>query len=322
VRHLEVIERFGRFPHRNNMLHRVNTESELAFLRNPMFRFDLPLHKDKSGRIVFGRSARHLFHVAKCALKLCKPFAPRLSRSLSLQIPTDDNHQIQVIPLPSSKNSNGRIISMVSGPVHFVLSVDDDFGSVSDESSHDLPTPDNDCFSMKSESGVPSIIPKRQRSQEKFSWDVSSSESFDPPVLSSPATSPIAAPIAAPIASSATSSATSAISSFPTSPPFPISSFPTSSVMLSSDISPPTPALASSSLSLFGAFEKQEQKHEQKQEQKQEQKHEQKHEQKQEQKKQKNKRNKRNKQKTKNTKAQALGLENFMIGDRAEYRGI
>jgi uncharacterized protein (DUF924 family) len=39
VRHLEVIERFGRFPHRNAVLGRVSTEAERAFLEQPGSRF-------------------------------------------------------------------------------------------------------------------------------------------------------------------------------------------------------------------------------------------------------------------------------------------
>ena len=35
VRHQEVIERFGRFPHRNTVLGRVSTPVELAFLKQP-----------------------------------------------------------------------------------------------------------------------------------------------------------------------------------------------------------------------------------------------------------------------------------------------
>lgn len=35
VRHALVIERFGRFPHRNAALARVSTDAELAFLREP-----------------------------------------------------------------------------------------------------------------------------------------------------------------------------------------------------------------------------------------------------------------------------------------------
>lgn len=35
VRHLEVIQRFGRFPHRNAALGRASTEEELAFLKQP-----------------------------------------------------------------------------------------------------------------------------------------------------------------------------------------------------------------------------------------------------------------------------------------------
>ncbi len=39
VRHLEVIARFGRFPHRNDVLGRASTAQELAFLAQPGSRF-------------------------------------------------------------------------------------------------------------------------------------------------------------------------------------------------------------------------------------------------------------------------------------------
>lgn len=35
LRHAKVIERFGRYPHRNAVLGRVSTDAELAFLREP-----------------------------------------------------------------------------------------------------------------------------------------------------------------------------------------------------------------------------------------------------------------------------------------------
>jgi uncharacterized protein (DUF924 family) len=38
-RHRDVIERFGRFPHRNDILDRVSTAAELAFLQQPGSRF-------------------------------------------------------------------------------------------------------------------------------------------------------------------------------------------------------------------------------------------------------------------------------------------
>jgi uncharacterized protein (DUF924 family) len=38
-RHAEVIERFGRFPHRNEVLGRVSTADETAFLQQPGSRF-------------------------------------------------------------------------------------------------------------------------------------------------------------------------------------------------------------------------------------------------------------------------------------------
>jgi uncharacterized protein (DUF924 family) len=52
-RHLSVIERFGRFPHRNILLNRVSTEEEEAFLTNANFRFDLPLVKRPDGSFCF-----------------------------------------------------------------------------------------------------------------------------------------------------------------------------------------------------------------------------------------------------------------------------
>jgi uncharacterized protein (DUF924 family) len=35
LRHREIIERFGRFPHRNAILGRVSTSEELTFLAQP-----------------------------------------------------------------------------------------------------------------------------------------------------------------------------------------------------------------------------------------------------------------------------------------------
>jgi len=38
-RHAEIVERFGRFPHRNETLGRESTEAEIAFLKEPMSGF-------------------------------------------------------------------------------------------------------------------------------------------------------------------------------------------------------------------------------------------------------------------------------------------
>ena len=35
VRHREIIERFGRFPHRNSILGRESTAAEIEFLKQP-----------------------------------------------------------------------------------------------------------------------------------------------------------------------------------------------------------------------------------------------------------------------------------------------
>jgi alkyl hydroperoxide reductase subunit AhpC/uncharacterized protein (DUF924 family) len=52
-RHVAVIQRFGRFPHRNKILQRANAEAEEHFLANNSFRFDLPLIRQASGALVF-----------------------------------------------------------------------------------------------------------------------------------------------------------------------------------------------------------------------------------------------------------------------------
>jgi len=53
-RHLAVIRRFGRFPHRNPILQRASTAAEEGFLGNSAFRFDLPLIRRQDGVLDFG----------------------------------------------------------------------------------------------------------------------------------------------------------------------------------------------------------------------------------------------------------------------------
>ena len=57
-RHVAVIQRFGRFPHRNKILRRANTEAEEHFLANNSFRFDLPLIREASGALVFAGTVK------------------------------------------------------------------------------------------------------------------------------------------------------------------------------------------------------------------------------------------------------------------------
>jgi len=57
-RHVAVIKRFGRFPHRNKILQRANTRSEEEFLGNSSFRFDLPLIRRADGAFVFVGSVK------------------------------------------------------------------------------------------------------------------------------------------------------------------------------------------------------------------------------------------------------------------------
>ena len=57
-RHVAVIKRFGRFPHRNKLLQRVNTPAEEEFLGDNAFRFDLPLVRQPDGAIVFAGTVK------------------------------------------------------------------------------------------------------------------------------------------------------------------------------------------------------------------------------------------------------------------------
>ena len=57
-RHVAVIQRFGRFPHRNKILQRTNTAAEEEFLGDSSFRFDLPLVRQLDGKLVFAGAVK------------------------------------------------------------------------------------------------------------------------------------------------------------------------------------------------------------------------------------------------------------------------
>jgi hypothetical protein len=57
-RHVAVIKRFGRFPHRNQILQRANTTMEDDFMKNTSFRFDLPLTRRPDGSFVFAGTVK------------------------------------------------------------------------------------------------------------------------------------------------------------------------------------------------------------------------------------------------------------------------
>jgi alkyl hydroperoxide reductase subunit AhpC/uncharacterized protein (DUF924 family)/CRP-like cAMP-binding protein len=57
-RHLAVVMRFGRFPHRNKVLQRASTPAEEAFLLDNAFRFDLPLARQADGSLAFAGTVR------------------------------------------------------------------------------------------------------------------------------------------------------------------------------------------------------------------------------------------------------------------------
>ena len=48
-RHLEIIERFGRFPHRNGILGRTSTPGEIEFLKEPDSSFIWPRNRQQRG---------------------------------------------------------------------------------------------------------------------------------------------------------------------------------------------------------------------------------------------------------------------------------
>src|SRR5262245_46019102 len=57
-RHVAVIKRFGRFPHRNKLLQRTNTPAEEDFLADGSFRFDLPLVRRPDGTFMFAGTVK------------------------------------------------------------------------------------------------------------------------------------------------------------------------------------------------------------------------------------------------------------------------
>jgi alkyl hydroperoxide reductase subunit AhpC/uncharacterized protein (DUF924 family) len=57
-RHVAVIKRFDRFPHRNKILQRASTPAEEEFLANSSFRFDLPLIRGPDGAFVFAGAVK------------------------------------------------------------------------------------------------------------------------------------------------------------------------------------------------------------------------------------------------------------------------
>jgi uncharacterized protein (DUF924 family) len=59
-RHVAVIQRFGRFPHRNTVLGRAGTPQEADFLADSTFRFDLPLVCCPDGSFAFAGTVKAL----------------------------------------------------------------------------------------------------------------------------------------------------------------------------------------------------------------------------------------------------------------------
>src|SRR5262249_1815964 len=57
-RHVAVIKRFGRFPHRNKILQRAATVAEEDFLHNSSFRFDMPLIRRPDGTFAFAGAVK------------------------------------------------------------------------------------------------------------------------------------------------------------------------------------------------------------------------------------------------------------------------
>jgi len=53
LNHLKVVEKFKRFPHRNEIHGRKSTPEEVKFLDDPAFRFDLPLVFKEDGTVTF-----------------------------------------------------------------------------------------------------------------------------------------------------------------------------------------------------------------------------------------------------------------------------
>jgi uncharacterized protein (DUF924 family)/Ca2+-binding EF-hand superfamily protein len=100
VKHLDVIEKFGRFPHRNDVLNRTSTEKETAFMLDPTYRFDLAAHIDpKTGKMKFGREPNSLWQMFQDELTassqfdaLLKSDITQLNKGKVSQIHLDEYH--------------------------------------------------------------------------------------------------------------------------------------------------------------------------------------------------------------------------------------
>mmetsp|Transcript_20799 Transcript_20799/g.27348 ORF Transcript_20799/g.27348 Transcript_20799/m.27348 type:complete len:423 (+) Transcript_20799:3-1271(+) len=64
-RHVELIDRFGRFPHRNSIYKRENTREENVFLAESLFRFDLPVVKNHEGKFEYFSDRKTLWKSSK-----------------------------------------------------------------------------------------------------------------------------------------------------------------------------------------------------------------------------------------------------------------
>lgn len=80
-KHLQVIERFGRFPHRNHCFERPSSDEELRFLDDPSCRFDLPATlvedpKTHERRFIFEQPETSAPQA--CLARLSRPDTPNL----------------------------------------------------------------------------------------------------------------------------------------------------------------------------------------------------------------------------------------------------
>lgn len=108
-KHLDVVEKYGRFPHRNCIHERANTPEEDEFLLDGAFRFDLPVRKNASGAITFARDGKQLWKILKSSRRRnsFEDIAKEAMRKKNYLSLFGENHQEEV-KFVYDENENGK----------------------------------------------------------------------------------------------------------------------------------------------------------------------------------------------------------------------
>jgi len=109
-RHIEVIRRHGRFPHRNAVLGRPSSAGEQRFLSHDAYRFDLPMVRRAGGGFAFAAARAH-----PCD-QLDAPAASASAASVSSARPCWINAAVRSSPSTAAAWARKRVTPAISGP--------------------------------------------------------------------------------------------------------------------------------------------------------------------------------------------------------------